>query len=898
MYMEHKRPMLVATEDSKHPPLLIIDKKGTLGVPFAKHLQEQFLLVLVSAEDVSIHKNVIHIPYRKKIPVIPDNRYSHLFVFYNGEQEILDMLPSLMHKANALQSKLFFITSLAYSSPELLQRLNHHVYQQMQVIIYGEIFDKNLSERNITTLFIHQAKIYNRVEIPNEGIGKLYPIHLDDVFKAIVATAFGAEKKKHVVLIFPKHATTELSVARILQKNNPLLRVDFVKYKGRPPYYHIPKEGEYVYADYPFETRLREVVSGYEFRQPIKKTKKKRKYSFPKQKVLMSPSTFLIMFVCLLISPILLTIITAVSGAGAMQLSVRQIEKGDIAFASRIASFAHGSISLSEKIGSSLFYLDPFMKPQKDAIVQQISVGKKLAATEDEMLKAILLLQAVVEKKSKNPKGDFMQAIAVLKNSLITLQKMRAEKELPSSLENKFVNLEPILLPLQNTVDALPSILGFEGKRTYLILFQNNMELRPGGGFIGSYGLLTLENGVVAKFTVHDVYDADGRLTVHIEPPFGLRRYLGASHWFLRDSNFAIDFPRNAGQATTFLELETGDKVDGVLAIDTSFLKNVLSAMGSVEVPDYKEIVTADNFYLRTQTHAEKDFFPGSTQKRDFLRALLAAMQTKLTQQKDINYNVLFGKVGESVLGKHVLFVFSDAASQKLFTVNNLSSSLWDGREQGKNEYLDFFGVIDANVGLNKTNYYLKRAIDQKTTLDEAGTIITTASVVYTNTSKKNSPFGGDYKNYVRFVLPPHVVLREVKIDDVKKETTGAITDPAIFTAENFIQPKELEIETSQEQGKDIIGLLLFVPTGSTKKVSITYEAVGAISPRASIAAYNLWLFKQPGTQDDTYAFSLGYPAVYKPILIDKNLSEVGGKLIYSGTLTEDKELKVEFSKK
>ena len=181
---------------------------------------------------------------------------------------------------------------------------------------------------------------------------------------------------------------------------------------------------------------------------------------------------------------------------------------------------------------------------------------------------------------------------------------------MPDQLQGKFADVEGVMTPFANTIDAFPSLLGFEGKRQYLILFQNNMEIRPGGGFIGSYGLAQLENGKLVSFKVHDVYDADGKLTAHIDPPFGLRRYLGSSHLYLRDSNFGIDFVEDGKQAARLLQWETGEKVDGVLAVDTTFLRKLLMVMGKVTVPDYNETVTAENFYLITQAHAEKDFFP------------------------------------------------------------------------------------------------------------------------------------------------------------------------------------------------------------------------------------------------------------------------------------------------
>ncbi|MGH9856523.1 MAG: DUF4012 domain-containing protein, partial [Acidobacteriota bacterium] len=410
-----------------------------------------------------------------------------------------------------------------------------------------------------------------------------------------------------------------------------------------------------------------------------------------------------------------------------------------------------------------------------------------------------------------------------MKNTLLTLQKLKAEDKLPNVATQKLNQYSHAFGVVEGTIDTWPAVLGFEEKKTYLVLFQNNMELRPGGGFIGSYALLSVENGKMGKLQIHDVYDADGKMTTHIEPPYALRRYLGAAHWYLRDSNYDPDFTKDAMQAAQFLELETGERVDGVIAVDTTFLKNLLSVLGSVNVPDYKETVTADNFYLLTQTHAEKDFFPGSTQKKDFLRSLTTAMMTELFETKEYSSEKLLLETERSVRSKHLLFAFADKGIQNVFTVNGLSSSLHDGRSEEKQKILDYLGVIDANVGANKANYYVKRSITHSVNMKGLDGLQETAVAMYNNTSEKDSPFGGDYKNYVRFLIPANAKVTGVSIDGVTVQTVSAITDASVYTTPGFIPPSELEVDEEQIGGKKAVGFFFIVPAGKTKTVALHY---------------------------------------------------------------------------
>jgi len=75
------------------------------------------------------------------------------------------------------------------------------------------------------------------------------------------------------------------------------------------------------------------------------------------------------------------------------------------------------------------------------------------------------------------------------------------------------------------------------------------MELRPTGGFIGSFGLLNFENGKLGNLNVNDIYAIDGQLKGHVAPPDELLHFLGQPNWYMRDSNWSPDFPISAERA-------------------------------------------------------------------------------------------------------------------------------------------------------------------------------------------------------------------------------------------------------------------------------------------------------------------------------------------------------------
>jgi hypothetical protein len=896
--MEQNRPLLITSEAKDQLPILIVDKKGVVGSALANVLRDQFLVVIVTARVVEKHENVIHVPYHKKLPLIPDNAYSHLFLVYNGEKDLLAMLSVFEEKAHASKAKLFFITSLFFSTQRLFSQVRKPEYPLLQTVLYGETFDNSIQEANEINFFIHQARTYGRVEVPKEGMGKLYPILLDDVVSSLVSLAFAVERPKETIFLFPHHIITQVTLARIIQKLEPLIKVDFSKKRKESQEFYVPAHGLYFFRDYNLEDRLRHINLSRGVRHS-KVPQKKIRLDVPDPDAVKTRiKLFIIILVAVFIAPILLVLVVSLTGYGFLSLSLKQTEQFNIQSATTSAGIAQDAFELGQTLAPSLVLPQLLTPHAKQEFITNMQLGESVSETEISLLQSFQTMQNVYKGQSLDPKNDFLKSLANVKNALLTLQKLEAENTLPNGVIQKLSGVDGTLNLVEGTIDTWPEILGFDTQKNYLILFQNNMELRPGGGFIGSYGILPIKNGKAAKLQIHDVYDADGQLTQHVEPPYGIRRYLGAANWFLRDSNFDADFVRNSAQAEQFLQMETGQKVDGVMAIDTTFLKDLIAVVGSVDVPDYNETVTPDNFYVLTETHAEKNFFPGSTQKQDFLRSLTSALMNKLFEEKKIPYGKLIQMLTESVQQKHLLFSFNDADVQNVFSVNDLSSSLKDDRTSIKNTAFDYEGVVDANVGTNKANYYVKRSLSQFVTIDGLGGVQATASATYTNTSTKTSPFGGDYKDYVQFLIPESANLDSVSIDGKEVEITAALTDPAVYTMQGFTPPPGLEIAQSEELGKKVLGFFFIVPIGHTETVSIAYSTPNAIDTRQPAFTYDLHVFKQPGTDNDPYQLLVAYPNTYTVVDNDKRFVNVGGKLSYNDQLLEDTDLMATFSKK
>lgn len=389
---------------------------------------------------------------------------------------------------------------------------------------------------------------------------------------------------------------------------------------------------------------------------------------------------------------------------------------------------------------------------------------------------------------------------------------------------SSIITLGKTLLP------TLPKLVGLEGKRVYLILLQNNMELRPTGGFIGSYGLVTVDKGHIVNLTIEDIYAADGQLRGHIDPPRPLSKYLFAEHWYMRDSNFDPDFVASAKQAEWFLYKELGSSVDGVIALDLTFAKRVLDAIGGLELPDYDEKITSSNFFLKAQVAIEENFFAGSTRKRDFLSSFGRALLREFSTSKNLSWMRLGHALKRSLDEKHILVSLHEASTQATFEEAGWSGRLLPVRchKTDLSCTADYSLLVDTNVGVNKANYYLSRSLAHLLSFKNK-VVEHLVTVNYTNDSPADVFPSGPYKNYGRWYIPLTAYDMHLSID-------GAEFSPT-------------DIDKAVWEDKVVLGFYIEVPVRERREITLRYSL--PLSQGPITHAYQLLVQKQAGTDKD-----------------------------------------------
>lgn len=468
---------------------------------------------------------------------------------------------------------------------------------------------------------------------------------------------------------------------------------------------------------------------------------------------------------------------------------------------------------------------------------------------------------------------NLSRAFALLKSDKFNKRTPQILRSRVDSLTERLTVYSDLVKKARALSDILPSIVATEGSKDYLILLQNNMELRPTGGFIGSFAKVSFEGGKLKKLEANDIYAIDGQLDIHVEPPKEIKDDLGQNRWFLRDSNFEPDFPTAARQAEWFYTKETGERVEGVVALDISAIEQLLSVIGSLDLPDYNEKITSENLFERAISHAELSFFPGSQAKKSFLTALINQVFNKLFFLPNQNWPGIVTTLGRSLEEKHLSIYLDDPRLFSYLVAQNWAHVL--PRAQDQNSKADFLALVEANLGANKANYYLDRSYNLETVVGKDGEVKHSLKVTYLNRSPSDTFPGGKYKNRIRLYLP-----------------FGSKLEKALW-AESNITPA---VSSFVDYSRSGYSFVLELAPKEQKILILDYSVPVKLEFKDRKAGYRLDIFKQAGTLKDPLSWKISYPISYQ--VVSNQTKGIGPQEQTIKTdLSKDRSFEIEFKK-
>lgn len=378
-------------------------------------------------------------------------------------------------------------------------------------------------------------------------------------------------------------------------------------------------------------------------------------------------------------------------------------------------------------------------------------------------------------------------------------------------------------------VRVLPAMLGHPSARSYLFLLQNNTELRPTGGFIGTYGVLTVRDGDIENFLTDNVYNLDkpAEAYLNIAPPAPLKKYLYADRYFLRDANWSPDFPTAAKDILRFYDLEKKGHapIHGVIAVTPTFISSLMKLTGPITVDGLT--FTDENLVDMLQEQVEKGYLRQGipeSERKEIIGTLSKVLFDKVLKLPTSKLQEVLKTFEEGVREKHLLLSFSDEEEQAR------SRDLgWSGELQPTDG--DFLMVVDANLASLKSDPGVKRTISYSTSI-EGEDLIASLSVTYDNQGTFNWK-STRYRTYTRVYVPKGSELLSASGYLTNDKTKGG---------------RETQPTVDEELGKTVIAGFTAIEPKEQKTLTVRYRLPAGTAERFRNGAYALYVQKQPGT--------------------------------------------------
>lgn len=486
------------------------------------------------------------------------------------------------------------------------------------------------------------------------------------------------------------------------------------------------------------------------------------------------------------------------------------------------------------------------------------------------------LLKSIVESKPslEEAKVQIDEAVYYL-NSINQRGLVGKIKEVLQPLQEKIPQLQHGIEVSISASQILPWIGGYPESKTYLFLLENNTELRPTGGFIGTYGILKVKDGDIQSFKTDNVYNLDEPAAewVSEDPPWPLTRYNAVHNWYLRDSNWSPDFPTAAKKAEYFYNLERGPEknIDGVIAVTPTFIQSLLNLTGPITVNGLE--FNNENLVDTLQYQVDRGFLSqglDESARKEIIGILSKDILDKVLELPRSKWPDLWEVFNKDIEEKQILIYSKDKDIQNFIEKEN-----WGGKIY--NPTGDYLAVIDANLASLKTDPFVKRTINY--TVDRDGdNFIANLEIIYNNTAEITWKTTR-YRTYTRVYVPRGANLLT---------SSGAMVDCKINEEGNVAKEESLE--------KSVFGAFICIEPGEQKSLTFKYMLPSTVFEAFSNSKYQLMIQKQAGT--DSHNLNLHLNLHKKPEGIEINDvvdNDIESDIVINSILSKDQLITVNY---
>lgn len=405
----------------------------------------------------------------------------------------------------------------------------------------------------------------------------------------------------------------------------------------------------------------------------------------------------------------------------------------------------------------------------QDKIAQGVKVLNKLLPEIDKYEPFLKKARKEVEKVDTNKYPEKVGSFA-----------LRSKLEAAKSM---IIGLDVMMTDNKELVAAAPDALGTNSPKTYLVLFQNDKELRPTGGFITAYTFIKMDKGHMTTTGSDDIYRLDERLLkvcqnkiCPLTPPTPITKYLPEvtgktrSAWSMRDSNISPDIPTSAQQFEKMYQLlGEGLPFDGIVYIDSQVVEELVAVTGPVDVfgttysAETDKRCNCPNVIYELEKYAEITA-KGEEDRKAVLGTLMQQILSRILGSGITNMPSYLTVTSKLADDKHIMFYMHDL---KLQTA--LSKLNWVG--EIKQPAGDYIHINDANFAGGKSNLYVEEKVTVDINVDNQGVAKHKVTIEYKNPQAFNTWLNGILRDYVRLYVPKGSTLTASKGSQEKVAT-------------------------------------------------------------------------------------------------------------------------------
>ncbi len=432
-----------------------------------------------------------------------------------------------------------------------------------------------------------------------------------------------------------------------------------------------------------------------------------------------------------------------------------------------LAAFAEAE-SLLEEEHQVLQYvagLLPVVGGEVDARKEVLTAGQHLALGNTYLLKGVQATEhdEHMTDKLATLKVHLDRAIPQYEDALTALGSVSPE-HVPAEYQQSLIDFRLLFATfiddmhdMVSLIDALELVFGSDDFRRYLIVFQNNREIRATGGFMGSFAIVDVQKGEIRNINVPagGTYDVKGQLAVHVAPPLPLQ--VVNKRWEFQDANWWPDFAASAQKMQWFYEHSRGQTVDGVIALNASVLERFLSIVGPIENSDYGVTLSSEDALDTLQKEVELDYDKEANTPKAIIGDLVEQFLAMGDAFDSAEMLQLLSALHTSAGEKDIQVYMNDRMTQEVF-----ESFGWTGTIYDTEPHQDYLMVVNTNLQGQKSDARMSQRIEHQAVIQEDGSIIDTVMIHRKHEGQAGELFyGGPNINYMRVYVPEGAELLE-----------------------------------------------------------------------------------------------------------------------------------------